>query len=297
MVTSSNSLHQSNRTSVNSDNSSFWNNPSANQPQLAGEGVDSSESLLALLKKELQAEVKSSAKQVHTVAERICQEVERICRKSDRIQASGKVRTWQLALARHRLQKCLSYYRLGSKRARVELHSTLGSMVYRHIAPLRSHLGFQARYTLIEDFLQSFYIEALKAFRRENEVAEDYTPRGSLEVAEYIAFTEHYAKRRITLPRGRSQQLIVLRAQGAAKRQPDETAIDMEGAIEFPRGEEAESFSRSNVVHQVREQMVADAIDPADSVLRDRVIAELIQYLEDQGQSECVDYLVLKLQD
>lgn len=32
-------------------------------------------------------------------------------------------------------------------------------------------------------------------------------------------------------------------------------------------------------------------------MLRDRVIAELIKYLEDQGQSECVDYLTLKLSD
>jgi len=298
-VTSSNSRHQTKQaqSKQTQPHPSVWNGLPQNQPELAAVGEMDPDALVDLLQQELQLEVKSTGQRVYGVAARIGKEVERICRKSDRIQASGKVLAWQVSLARHRLQKCLSYYRLGSKRARVELHSTLGAMVYRHIAPLRSQLGFQGRYSMIEDFLQSFYIEALKAFRRENDLPADYTPRIQLEVAEYIAFTEHYAKRRIGLPGGRSQQLIVLRAQGFAKRQPDETAIDMEVAVEFPRGEEAEAFSRSNVVQQVREQMVADTIDPAESVLRDRVIAELIQYLESQGQSDCVNYLVLKLQD
>ena len=293
-VTSSNSRSQNTTTQPHSP---IWNGSPQEQPELNSMREMETDDLVKLLQQELKLEVKSTGQKVQAVAARIGNEVERICRKSDRIQASGRVRSWQVSLARHRLQKCLSYYRLGSQRARVELHSTLGAMVYRHIAPLRSQLGFQARYNLIEDFLQSFYIEALKAFRRENQLPAEYTPRISLEVSEYIAFTEHYAKRRISLPGGRNQQLIVLRAQGFAKRQPDETAIDMEVAVEFPRGEEAEAFSRSNVVQQVREQMVADTIDPSESVLRDRVIAELIQYLESQGQSDCIDYLVLKLQD
>jgi len=165
------------------------------------------------------------------------------------------------------------------------------------VAPSRSHLGFSGRYGLIEDFLQGFYIEALKQFRREAELPADYSPRTRLELAEYMAFTEHYAKRRISLPGQRSQQLIVLRAQGFAKRQPPETALDMEAAVETAKGEEAEAHSRSPLVQQVREQMVSETSDPAEAVLRDRVIQELSQYLEAQGQSDCVDYLALKLQD
>ncbi len=43
---------------------------------------------------------------------------------------------------------------------------------------------------------------------------------------------------------------------------------------------------------------MTDTIDsPSEAVLRDRVIAELISYLESQGQTDCVNYLVLKLQD
>jgi len=253
--------------------------------------------LTQLLLQELSVEIKSSGPRVQAIAGRIAVEVDRVCQKSDRIQSSGQTQTWQLTLARHRLQKCLSYYQFGSKRGRVELHSHLSAMVYRHIAPSRSHLGFGGRYGLIEDFLQGFYIEALKLFRREAQLPADYTPQTRPELAEYMSFTEHYAKRRIALSGKRSQQLIVLRAQGFAKRQPPETSLDIEAAVETGKGEDAEAQSRSAIVQQVREIMVAEATDPAESVLRDRVIQELTQYLETQGQADCADYLALKLQD
>jgi hypothetical protein len=255
------------------------------------------QSLTPALLREFHTEAGTRLTGVDAVAQRIAAEVSRICAKSDRIQDSGQVESWQLTLARHRIQKCLAYYRLGSRRGRVELHSQLSAMVYRHITHSRNYLGFQGRYNLIEDFLQGFYIEVLKAFRRENHLSADYTPRTRIELAEYMAFTEQYAKRRINLPGQRNQQLIVLRAQGFASRQPPEASVDMEAAIETGRSEEAEVYGRSPIVQQVREQMVSDVADPADSVLRDRIIQELIDYLEEQGQSECIDYLVLKLQD
>jgi hypothetical protein len=265
-------------------------------PPPAGHAYPSDE-FVQILIHELHSEIGTMSSSLRSVAQRIAVEVERICAKSDRIQQSGQVKTWQLTLARHRIQKCLAYHKLGSRRGRVELHSHLSAMVYRHIAPARTHMGFQGRYTLIEDFLQNFYIEVLKAFRRENQLSDDYSPRTRIELAEYMAFTEQYAKRRINLPGRRNQQLVVLRAQGFANRQPLETSVDMEAAIESGRSEEAEAYSRSPVVQQVREQMVAETTDPSDSVLRDRIISELVEYLESQGQSECVDYLVLKLQD
>ncbi|MBD1940201.1 HetZ-related protein [Microcoleus sp. FACHB-68] len=259
-------------------------------------GIDT-QTLANQLVRELHEKIQSSSRSVPAVAMRIAKEIERICQKSARIQNSGQVHSWQQVLARHRMQKCLDYYQLGSKQGRVELHSTLSSMVYRHVAPLRSRLGFQGRYNLIEDFLQGFYMESLRAFRRENQLTEDYTPRTQLELAEYMAFTEHFAKRRINLPGRGAQQLVVLRAQGFANNQPAETVLDIEQAIEFPKGEDAEVQNRSHAAQQVREQMISETIDPAEAVLRDRVVAELVQYLESQGQSDCVDYLVLKLQD
>ena len=262
------------------------------------EAVMNTQALVQVLVEDMEAVIgKRSGKSALTVANRIAMEVQRICGKSDRIQTSGVVSSWQLTLARHRLQKCLQYYQLGSQRGRVELHGNLSVMVYRHIAKSGSQLGFPARYNLIEDFLQGFYVETLKAFRRENQLAEHYTPRTRLELAEYMMFCEQYAKRRISLPGGLNQRLIVLRAQSFARRQPPETSIDIEMAVESGKGEEAEMHGRNPAMQQVREKMVAAAVDPSESVLRDRVIVELVQYLESQEQFDCVDYLKLKLQD
>ncbi len=258
----------------------------------------SSDTLIELLCEEMQAQVKATPKSVEALAKRIVIEVERICDKSSRIQTSGEIKSWQMTLGRHRMQKCLRYYQLGSKQGRVELHSNLGAMVYRHVTISGSELGFEARYSLIEDFLQAFYIEAIKAFRRENELPHDHTPRTQLQLAEYMAFTEQYAKRRINLPGGANQQLIILRAQGFARRQPQETTVDIELAVESAKGEEAESYQRNSAVQQLRSQMIAQTnFDPSEESERDRVITELMKYLESQGQSDCMNYLSLKLQD
>jgi hypothetical protein len=230
------------------------------------------------------------------VAKRMAAEVERICEMSDRIQSSGQVGSWQQSLAQHRISKYLHYYRLGSNRGRVELHSALSAIVYRYIAPSSSQLGFDGRYALLEDFMQTFYIEVLNAFRREHGLAADYSPRSRLELAEYMAFSEQYAKRRIPLRSG-SQQLIVLRAQAFARRLPPETSVDLAMAVDTPRSEEGEISAHSSALQQVREQMVADAADPTDGVIRDRIVQTLIAYLESQNQPDCIDYLVLKLED
>ncbi|MBE9249721.1 HetZ-related protein [Dolichospermum sp. LEGE 00240] len=260
--------------------------------------VPTSDTLVQLLSHEMQSQVKSATSGVQDVVVRIAKEVERICDKSSRIQNSGQIQSWQITLGRHRLQKCLRYYQLGSKQGRVELHSSLGAIVYRHVTVAGSDLGFEARYNLIEDFLQAFYIEAIKAFRRETELPEDYTPRTQLQVAEYMAFTEQYAKRRINLPGGANQQLIVLRAQGFARRQPQETTVDIEMAVDSAKTEEAESYQRNVAVQQIRSQMIAKpGFDPSEESERNRVITELMKYLESQGQSDCMNYLTLKLQD
>ncbi|WP_455390406.1 HetZ-related protein [Oscillatoria salina] len=264
---------------------------------LCPEGVEEQQPLKELIQEELYSRIGVKSASVEAVATRIACEVERVCAHSDRIQKTGEVRAWQLSLARHRLNKHLSYYKLGSKQGRVELHSNLSVMVYRHIAPTGAQLGFNARYNLIEDFLQDFYTESLKAFRRENDVPPDYQPRTKLELAEYMGFTEQYAKRRINLPNGYSQQLIILRAQTFARRMPNETAVDIEQAAEFPKGEDAIAQQRSAAVQQVRESMVAETTDPSDSVLRDRIISSLFEYLESQGHADCANYLTLKLQD
>jgi hypothetical protein len=198
-------------------------------------------------------------------------------------------------LARHRVSKCLYYYQLGSRQGRIELHSHLSSIVYRYITIPQSQLGYQARYSLMEDFLQEFYTEALKVFRRENELGDTYTPRSLLELSEYMLFTECYAKRRIHLRFGSSQQLIVLRAQTFAKRQPNETSVDFEQAFDTSKEEDGDFGSK--LMQQICAKMVSNTADSTDGVLRDRVIEELVAYFEAQNQPACVDYLLLKMED
>ncbi len=257
--------------------------------------LSSKQPLHEMLVEALQTQVKAPVDRIKDVADRIAVEVDRICAKSERIQNSGIGESWRVGLARHRVSKCLYYYQLGSRQGRIELHSHLSSIVYRYITIPQSQLGFQARYSLIEDFLQEFYTESLKAFRRENELGDTYTPRSLIQLAEYMVFTECYAKRRIHLRFGSSQQLIVLRAQTFAKRQPNETSVDIEQAFETAREEDGDAGSK--LMQQIRAKMVSDNVDPSDGVLRDRVIRELVAYLQSQNQSACVDYLLLKLED
>jgi hypothetical protein len=257
-----------------------------------------SETLIQMLCEEMHGQVKASTKCVESIVIRISKEVQRICDKSSRIQKSGQVISWQITLAQHRLQKCLRYYHLGSKQGRIELQNSLGALVYRHVTSAESDMGFDARYNLIEDFLQAFYIEAIKAFRRENELPDDYTPRTQLQLAECLAFTERYAKRRINLPSGTNQQLVVLRAQAFAHRQRPETTIDFEIVVDFAKTEEAESYQRNLAIQQIRSKMIAKpSSDSSEESECDRLITELMNYLESQGQSDCMDYLSLKMQD
>ncbi len=261
-----------------------------------GDICQSVEAIFQLLLSELKLSTNASEQNCRDVADRLSQEVERICVESKRIQASGEIDTWATALARHRLQQCLHYYKLGSTRGRVELHSTLSAIVYRYITPPQTQASYQARLTLIEDFLQSFYIEALNAFRRETQLPIAYQPRTLLQLAEYMAFTERYGKRRIPLPGRRNQQLIILRAQTFSQQQPMETAVDIERAVDG-MGSEGDNQWNAASMQQVREKMVAQEPEPTEDSLRQAVVAELMTYLEERKQTDCADYFALRLQD
>ncbi len=253
-------------------------------------------SISELLFQELRTETQSTERHCREVSERLAVEVNRICTESQRIQRSGEVEKWQVTLARHRLKQCLKYYRLGSKRGRIELHSTLSAVVYRYITPPQVQSSYQARLTLIEDFLQGFYIESLNAFRRENQMPRDYRPRSLLELSEYMAFTERYGKRRIPLPGRRSQQLIILRAQTFSQQQPPETMVDMEQAAEGGSNDGDRTWNTAPL-QQVRDKMVAQEPDNDENSLRKVVADELLEYLKARKQEDCADYFTLRLQD
>lgn len=265
-------------------------NPSAVENSIGMEGT------FQLLYQELKQLSKASPQNCHDVAGRITTEVYRICQESKRIQASGDVQSSAISLARHRLQQCLRYYELGSSRGRVELHSTLSAIIYRYINPPQRQLSYQGRLTIIEDFLQGFYLEALNAFRRENQMGLIYRPQTLLELAEYMAFTERYGKRRIPLP-GRQQQLIILRAQTFSQQQPQETNVDIEQAAEGSSNDNDGCWEEP-AVQQLRSAMAMQVEpEPEEETLRSVVITELMDYLEQRQQSDCADYFSLRLQD
>src|ERR687886_550836 len=252
--------------------------------------------IFKLVYDEFRQSTRASEQTCHDVAARLAQEVTRICTESNRIQTSGDIETWAHTLATHRLKQCLQYYKLGSQRGRVELQSTLSAIIYRYITPPQTPASYQARLTLIEDFLQGFYVESLNAFRRENSIDANYRPRSLLELAEYNAFTERYGKRRIPLPGRRSQQLIILRAQTFSQQQPPETSVDMDTAAEGATPESDANWNDA-AIQQVREMMVASEPEPLEANLRDTVIEELLSYLEERQQKDCADYFTLRLQD
>lgn len=256
------------------------------------------EAIAQLLYEEFRQNTKASDNTCWQVARRLSDEVHRICKESQRIQNSGDVEQWQKTLAEHRSRQCLAYYRLGSQKGRLELQSTLSAMVYRYINPGFGRVSYQQRINLIEDFLQNFYAETLNAWRRENLVSLNYSPRTLLELSEYMAFSERYAKRRIALSRGRSQQLVILRAQTFSKQQPQELNVDM-GATESSFTDSENNWENATI-QQLRHVISSgdqEGEETQKSNLRETIIKELIQYLEDKNQSECVDYFVLRLKD
>ena len=252
------------------------------------------EKLFERLFQELCKDTPASKRNCREVARRITDEVQRICTESQRIQDTGDVEGWANNLANHRLKQVLRYLKFGSTKGRLELHSSLSAIVYRYMTPPNVQSSYQARVALIEDFLQNFYGESMNAFRRENEVAADYQPRSSLELAEYMAFTERYAKRRIPLSRGRSQQLIILRTQTFSKQQPPETAIDIQQAIEGGDTDQP----RTAPLQRLREELTTEANDGgSESTVRERVVDQLMNYLVEKDQKDCADYFSLRLMD
>jgi hypothetical protein len=262
------------------------------------------EAIFELLFNEFRRSTHASESNCREVAARLGTEVIRICQQSDRIQNLGEVEVWAVKLARHRLQQCLHYYHLSATGARMDLHSTLSAIVYRYITPSRTSSAYQRRLTLIEDFLQGFYLEALTAFRREGANCETapinptYTPKTLLELAEFLSFTERYAKRRIPISQRSRQQLIILRVQAFVQQQPLETLIDMEQVADSG-GLEAPSQNRDEtLLRQIGEMMlVQEQGTNQQAQLRQSVIDELIAYLEERRQQDCIEYFVLRLND
>ena len=251
---------------------------------------------------------------VESVATRITNEAYRTCKASARIQESGEINAWQHSLAEDRAQKCLLYYAAGSRQGRVNLLSHLNVLVSYHLGTeIELENNSKAQTSLLEDFLQSFYVETIKTFRHENHLTPDYTPRTRLELAEYMAFTEQYAKRRLTLSNDNSQQLIVLRAQeftrsdSLSSSNSSETSLakdsERKGANTF--FEKQKSLSCIEIIKGDLLEIEADVIVRPTSTRCDfagnlskqvveRVDIEIIRPLQDRSEMELGEVIVTK---
>jgi len=227
------------------------------------------------------------------VSQRLSKKIETTCIRSNHIQNSGVVNHWEMTLIRHHTQKFSYYYLLRANQRRIKLHHLLSSMAYSHIG---RNLNYHARQALLEDFLQDFYIETLQAFRREYSFASTYCPKTRVELAEYMAYSELYAKRKIFIQREKSKQLIVLRAQAFFRRQPPETVIDMTVVEGGTKSEKDELNCNSWVTQKVREKIAVEDCQPEDLQMREIIIKSLLTFLKKQKQSDCVRYLRLKIQ-
>ncbi len=252
--------------------------------------------IFELLGQELLNLTQARQRDCQEVAKRLAMEVARICAESERIQSSGEVAEWAQKLACLRLKQCLHYYELGSVEGRRDLHSTLAAIVYGYINVAHRSSSYSARTTLIEDFLQGFYLEAFNAFRREAQLPMTYHPRTRLEIAEFMAFAERYAKRRIRLKGNRSQQLIILRSQTFSQQQPSEDLVDIEGASEGS-GSDAEGEWSTPRLPQVRKAMSNQEDIYLVDDITEKVIHLLLKYLQERDQQQCADYFVLRLLD
>ena len=180
-----------------------------------------------LLNLSTQVQVKSDPTTVKAIVERIVTQVESFDDNNSSTKNSIKVNTWKISLAQKRLKNCLRYYQLGSKQGRIELHSTLESMIYLQVAipNARFSCEYNVRHNFIQTFLKKFYLESLKSFCKEHELPENYKPRVLLELAEYMAFTEEYAKRDINQHNVANQQLIRIRIKDFYYRHFQETVV------------------------------------------------------------------------
>ncbi|MEA5471778.1 hypothetical protein [Spirulina sp. 06S082] len=244
---------------------------------------------------QLQQHTRASESQCRNVATRITDEVQRICDRSQRIQASAEIENEAKELANKRLQQCLYYFKLGSHQGKVKLHTLLTRIVYNHIFSSYGSNTRQARLDRVDDFLQGFYVEALNNFRKEAKLSLTYSPRSLLELSEYLAFCQRYARRRIPLPSHRSQQLIILRAWTFAQDNPPEIFVDIDSVAE---GNSFEAGDRRDpIMQQLRSLLVSTANNLPDTNLYDTIVEEVINYLESRKQQDCADYFILRLED
>ena len=230
------------------------------------------------------------------VADRLAIKIGRIFDHSPRMQNDPDRSKKLLAeLWVKRIDTYLAYQDCGHLLVRKSIVGMVCHYFSRRNGGLGPNLGVKT--DLLEEFLQEFCIDAMRIFRRESELTEEYRPSSRLEKAEFFTFWEHYAKRSIHFSRN-SQTIARLRAQSFIKARAEWREISIafdsiDGAIE-----EGLSAAEGGLLQRVREEISSQPIEAeSDTIDALSIVVALEKWLLDRGHPECVTYLKLRMQD
>lgn len=210
---------------------------------------------------------------------RCIQEAQRICSFSPRIQKSGDIPYWENSLTQIRWNQIQNLNRFPPSQQLKLLNSRLKDKIP----------SYQFSPEILADFFQSFYLECLRAFRREFGL-EGYSPKSRLETAEFFAYCDRYSQRKIL----GGIALVRRRAIDFLQSRPPEIPCEIEAAAEYSEearawGEEIYKAYLRAAQEKEREKFAAGE--------REKRIAALFQFLEAKGRYDCIRYLSLVLED
>lgn len=210
---------------------------------------------------------------------RCLQEAQRICSSSPRIQKSGNILYWENHLTQIRWNQI----------QRLKLFP-----VPQQLKLLNSRLkdkipSYQFSPEALADFLQSFSLECLRAFRREFQI-EGYSPKSRVEVAEFFAFCDRYSQRKII----GGIALVRRRALDFLQSRPPEIPCEIEGVAEYSEESVASGGKIYKAYLASAQEKEREKLAAGD---REELIAALFQFLEFKGQGDCIPYLRLVLAD
>jgi len=230
------------------------------------------------------------------IARRLAAKIDRIFQYSPRMQRDPE--RHKKALGRHwieRMETCLSYKDCGHTLVRKSIVGMVCHYFSRNNGRFRSALGVKA--DLLEEFLQEFCIEALRAFRRESNLREPYRPTTRLERAEFFAFWDHYAKRSVHFSRG-SQTIARLRAQSFIKSRSEWREVSVSFDTIDGAAEDGLSASESGLLQRVRDEISEMPVEAqSEAIDAWGIVQALESWLEERGQQDCITYLRLRMED
>jgi hypothetical protein len=233
-------------------------------------------------------QINAPEQELIVVCDRILADINKIYSKSDRLQSVKNINSTLDNLIKLRINKLAEYYKLGAKKGYETLSSRFRQFILRGLA-IAPNIN-------IYDFIQSFHIEILRTFRREHQLI-DHQPTSKLEIAEYLSYAERYAKRRIVAT---GKQLITMRMILWANKGTKDRVIDIEKAVAMEDKQDWEDYLTDPIAVALRSQLITktDAIADLDHrSTTSKLVSELIKFLSEREQYDCIKYFKLRLQE